>query len=634
MIRKLFIFSLFFLPVSVQAVETDSLQQRYEALHRSLARGWNTWDVRSVLTHVYLPEAMAVDLQVSDSKGQRARTYLIGNRANDAPLLSPRSHAYDGSYSNLQLQWHGVDLRIENAAKGRNNVILITPAAASMRGATLTIRPKELWRRAVRIDVHDSIFVMKPWDNSFAVPAIVHGQLAQSQQRGAITVSLDQPVAICLGQPLTLAEARKAVSDKATAFETQSRQQWGEDYDVYHAMQSVLAWNTFYDPTIRRVITPVSRVWSSQWFASSEFGGFTLFCWDTYFASMMLGVDNKELAYANALEITHAAKDVGFVPNCYYSNGFKSRDRSQPQVGSFALLHLYHKWKDRWTLEYAYPELLAWNRWWDTNRSEACPGDSVRLLCPGSSPYEKVTYFHNEYDCNTRYGAILETGLDNSPMYDGVPFDAKTHLLCQQDVGLTSLYVLDCRSLAEIARILGHEADAEELAARGDRYAEALEHLWDEKTGQFLNRSTRDGQFNPRTSPTNFYPLLACVATKKQARRMVKEHLLNPKEYWGIWVLPSCRRSDPAYKDNDYWRGRIWAPLNFLVYAGVEQYDFPDVSRQLREKSQALLLGPWLKQGYIFENYNADSGEGDDTVRSDKFYHWGALLGYISLWGK
>jgi len=38
-----------------------------------------------------------------------------------------------------------------------------------------------------------------------------------------------------------------------------------------------------------------------------------------------------------------------------------------------------------------------------------------------------------------------------------------------------------------------------------------------------------------------------------------------------------------------------------------------------------------MSDGYIFENYNATTGRGDDVGSSDKFYHWGALLGYISL---
>ncbi len=29
-------------------------------------------------------------------------------------------------------------------------------------------------------------------------------------------------------------------------------------------------------------------------------------------------------------------------------------------------------------------------------------------------------------------------------------------------------------------------------------------------------------------------------------------------------ILPSIARNDVAYKDNVYWRGRIWGPMNFL----------------------------------------------------------------------
>lgn len=38
----------------------------------------------------------------------------------------------------------------------------------------------------------------------------------------------------------------------------------------------------------------------------------------------------------------------------------------------------------------------------------------------------------------------------------------------------------------------------------------------------------------------------------------------------------------------------------------------------------------WTKRGYIFENWNSVTGEGDDVTNSDRFYHWGVLLGYIS----
>ena len=124
--------------------------------------------------------------------------------------------------------------------------------------------------------------------------------------------------------------------------------------------------------------------------------------------------------------------------------------------------------------------------------------------------------------------------------------------------------------------------------------------------------------------------MLANVPTQAQAEQMIKKHLLNPQEFWGEWIIPATPRNDPAFKDNDYWRGRIWAPLNFLVYLGIQNYELPEVRKAIAEKSKALLLKGWLKDRSVYENYDAVSGEGGHR-RSDRFYHWGALLSYIAL---
>lgn len=618
-------------PTSAQDIETPSREtaikqakEQYLSLQRQLAQGWNTWDVRSVLTHVYMPYAFAIDLNLVDSQGKRINRFLIGDRGADAPRLKPYSHSYDGYYTKIAVTWHGHHFTVETASEGTKNIILITPANDNKPGAQMVVHPKTIWMRGNIVDSQDGSFVIGPKDKSLQVSGHIVGNLSR-RNRHEQFVSLDAPIAICCDADMSLEQAQSVIKKHALQFVQEKKALYDKDYDCYNGMQTVLGWDTFYDPSIRKVISPVSRIWSSQWFASSDYGGFTIFCWDTYFAAMMFAVDNKALAYANATEITKAITEAGFVPNCYYSNGFKSRDRSQPPVGSLAVWTIYNTYKEKWFLELLYNELLTWNRWWDKNRQDQ------GLLCQGSSPYEKVTYFRNEYDNNTRYGAILESGLDNSPMYDGVTFDSQKHLLEQNDVGITSLYVMDCEYLAKIADEIGRKADAQELRNRGDAYRNRMSAFWDEKDGFYYNRSTRNGQFNKRTSPTCFYPLLAKAPTSKQAKRMVKEHLLNKDEYWGKYIIPATPRNDKSFNDNEYWRGRIWGPLNFLVYMGLRNYDFPQVRKEFAEKSKHLFLQSWLKDGYVFENYNATTGQGDDTLRSDKFYHWGALLGYISL---
>jgi glycogen debranching enzyme len=228
----------------------------------------------------------------------------------------------------------------------------------------------------------------------------------------------------------------------------------------------------------------------------------------------------------------------------------------------------------------------------------------------------------------TLQGAKYE-GLDNSPMYDDAPFHAGTNRMHFADVGTMGLYVADCRALAEIAGILGRHREAQELRARGERYNARLQALWDEKVGMFPNRNLDTGKSSTRLSPTNFYPLVGGTATPMQADRMVREHLLNPQEFWGDWVIPSIARSDPAFRDQDYWRGRIWGPMNYLVYLGLLNYDQPEARRQLAQKSLALFDKEWSGKGHVHENYNAITGSGDDVSSSDRFYHWGALLALI-----
>jgi hypothetical protein len=603
--------------------------ERYDKMQRELASGWNTWDTRSVLTHVFLPYGSAIDLNLINADNERADVFRIGDRNPDAPVMRPGPHSYDGAYTDISLEWKGLKLRVQSAAEGLKNVILVTPLEGNAAGGRLVITPKTLWYRLNSFKVKDNTITIDSKGSGITLNITVNGEIVETNEEtgsNEIQASVSRPVIISCGENLSLSEAEKFIKSHADALVETNRKTFGEYYEVYNAMQNVLSWDNIYDPTIRRVITPVSRIWNVGWSSNPSMGGFVLFCWDTYFASMMLATGSRELAYANAVEITNSVTENGFVPNFYAVNDYKSRDRSQPPVGSLAVWNIYSKYKEKWFLELVYDKLLTWNRWWDKNRN------TDGLLCWGSNPYEKVTYRYWETTgINGTFGGALESGLDNSHMYDEIPFDKERHMQKLNDAGLSGLYVMDCDLLAKIAAELGKTEDVRELRARGDLYRKNLSMLWDDKRGLYYNRRTDTGEFSPRISPTNFYPLLASAPTQQQAERMVKEHLLNPEEFWGEWVIPSTPRNDPAYKNNTYWRGRIWAPLNFLVYMGLRNYDLPEARKALSEKSKNLLLKGWLKDGYVFENYNPDSGIGDDVGNSDKFYHWGALLGFITL---
>ena len=39
----------------------------------------------------------------------------------------------------------------------------------------------------------------------------------------------------------------------------------------------------------------------------------------------------------------------------------------------------------------------------------------------------------------------------------------------------------------------------------------------------------------------------------------------------------------------------------------------------------------WNEDGSIYENYNGTTGQGNDVSSADGFYHWGALLTFMSF---
>ena len=159
----------------------------------------------------------------------------------------------------------------------------------------------------------------------------------------------------------------------------------------------------------------------------------------------------------------------------------------------------------------------------------------------------------------------------------------------------------------------------------------ALTTLWDEDFGLFLNKDLRDGSLSRRISPTNFYALNADCVTETQKRRMMDEHFYNPEEFWGEFIMPTIARNDPAYPDQDYWRGRVWAPTNFLAYAAMKYAGLKQECGDLAKKSEELLLKEWRLHGHVHENYSGDDGMGCGVPNSDPFYHWGGLLAYIAI---
>ena len=375
------------------------------------------------------------------------------------------------------------------------------------------------------------------------------------------------------------------------------------------AIRDVVGWNTVHDPVNRRPYTALSRNWSS-----AKFGGFGVWLDDVLYHALLAGTLDLTLAEENLHAVFAGRTEAGNLP-CLLTGRDAWVDRSQPPIGAFVVWLLYRRWGERRLLDNAWEVLLGNHEWWWRERD----GNRNGLLEYGTSPVGEGLYR------GTALAARDESSMDNSPVHDEAVLIPESHTLDCEDVGLNSLLALDGEMLALIAAELGRDGEARRLGRRARNLAARIrEELWDPEREVFANRLW-SGRFVSSIAPTSFYPLIAGAASPAQARALLG-WMEDPQRFGGRFGLPSVSRDDPAFGDNVYWRGRVWPPLNFLVYQGLRRCGFAAEATALAGRSHAMFAGPWREARHCAENYSARDGAVTDQPDTDTFYGWGALM--------
>ena len=380
------------------------------------------------------------------------------------------------------------------------------------------------------------------------------------------------------------------------------------------AIGNNMFWSSIFAPAYNMIFPTDTRAWAH------DYGGWMVFEWDNFFNAVLTSLEDKVQA-ADEIKSTFLGQETsGLIPNAV-SPAVRTPDRSEPPVGAYCIWKVYQKYQDRAMLEWVYPRLVRFHDWWFKDRGDGQPwrdGNRDGLLEWGSDKGSAGGFV----DRGMFKGPKWESGMDDSPVFDDGGYDENTYTMKMNDIGLNSLYAVDAECLAKIAAILGDAQASRRFNAEYEVMKQRINaSLWNEKDGIYEDRHW-NGEFTRRLSPTSFYPMLAGIATPGQAERMVKEHLLNPQEFWGKYVIPSIARNDPAFPDQFYWRGSIWGPTNYLVYEGLKRYKFDRTAFQVAQKSYDLFMDDWRTNQQDDEQYLAWGGR----AKGDPHYTWGALL--------
>ncbi len=396
---------------------------------------------------------------------------------------------------------------------------------------------------------------------------------------------------------------------------------------VGEAITNNLFWMTLYQPGNHRLYVPAGRRWIFPTQDGRE--DWTIFEWNSFFNALLLSVESVKYAKDVVQSVLETQYPNGNVPSWRGKIG-GTPDRSQPPVGSFVVWKCFQRDGDMSFLEYSYPYLKKWHSFWKAlkpNGQARRDGNGDGLLEWGSDTGLLASWVPSwEEDASGETRASWESGQDDLPNWDRAVFSETTGTLTMNCVDLNSLYALDAWCLAQIAKILKNEQEFTRYMAEYEKIKDLINtYLWNEAAGFYFDRYW-DGTFSKKKAASNFYPLAAKIPDQKRAL-LLKKRLLNEEEFWGDYVVPTISRDDPEYADQDYWRGKIWPPTNYLIYQGLKAYGFDAVASEFAKKSAELFMRSWVNFQLCPENFDSRIGEAGEQ----RYQSWGPLFALIAL---
>ncbi|HPW18165.1 MAG TPA: trehalase family glycosidase, partial [Candidatus Aminicenantes bacterium] len=399
---------------------------------------------------------------------------------------------------------------------------------------------------------------------------------------------------------------------------------------VAEAVTNCLHWNVLYQPGRHRLYLPDGRA-ALMPRPDGRPDDWTIQGTDAFLDVLAVSLESQKLAVDALTAVLETQYPDGRLPGWRGRTG-GSADRSQPPVGAYVTLKLFERLGDLDLLRRAYPYLQRWHEFWTAPQ----PGGAARRdgngdgLLEWGSDKALIAKDAPSWEKNApgRIRAGWESGQDDLPNWDDAPFNEETGTLAMNCLDLNALYALDAWSLAEMAAVLGRAADAERYRDQYRRVKGLVNsQLWNEREGFYFDRHW-DGRFSVHKAASAFFTLLAGIPDEARVQRMLKR-LLDPRQFWGDYVIPSVSRDDPAFRpeSQEAWRGAVRPWANYLVYQGLKACRQDVVASEFARKSAEMFMRSFKSFGLSPEAFDSLTG----AAAGQRFASGGPLAALIAV---
>jgi putative isomerase len=150
-------------------------------------------------------------------------------------------------------------------------------------------------------------------------------------------------------------------------------------------------------------------------------------------------------------------------------------------------------------------------------------------------------------------------------------------------------------------------------SARWETKAAALRdfiqrELWDSESGFFYDQWVVRAPERKHLAFEGMWPVVVGAATEAQAKRVIDEHLLDPKEFFAPHPIATVALNDPKFELR-MWRGPAWNCMSYWAAYACKRYDRDDAARKILEAALDATAKQFERTGTIWEFYHPLGGD-------------------------
>lgn len=307
-----------------------------------------------------------------------------------------------------------------------------------------------------------------------------------------------------------------------------------------------------------KVMIEGSALYRGVWIETQPMGG------EIYAAQ------DAEVALGNQLIFINNAREDGRLPGCIFFEEGKLRCRYDMLQGyCFPVPALKTAWwigLDKGYLSALYKALRAHDEYLWKYRDPA-----------GTGCLQSWCVWDTGEDNGVRFGKADDSWSgETPPCFERMPFYSMDVMSYSYD---------GRKTLARISELLGNGEEAMWREKAEYVRRRLREYLWREEKGACYDRD-RFGNFTDTLLHNNLRCMYHGSFTQDMAERFVREHLLNPNEFWTPFPLPSVAANDPAFRNlgENNWSGQPQSLTYQRAIFTLENYGFYSLMKQLGEK--------------------------------------------------